>query len=327
MQLSKLEQQALNYLLKREAMYSKQIQKQLLDALTSIYGEMTKIYKKYSINGKLTKAEMTKYNKYSTMEEIILKKLDPALKANIKTIKKLLPEQFNESFFHYAWAIDNSTGMRLSWGLVNTKELLQAFDITNPKNIELQEALKNYSINAKKAIRSALLNGLSLGKSYSQMAADLNKAVTATYNRCMLTVRTEGQSAINAGQDYVYMQAKEKGIIGDIVWSTAKDNKVRPQVRFSKKGKRYKDTSLANHKIMDGQKKDKDGLFYLSSTNEYARWPGDPNLSAAQRCNERCTERMDIEGYSPQLMRTREEGIIKYQNYLDYAKQYHPDWL
>jgi uncharacterized short protein YbdD (DUF466 family) len=36
---------------------------------------------------------------------------------------------------------------------------------------------------------------------------------------------------------------------------------------------------------------------------------------------------MDIEGYSPQLMRTREEGIVKYQNYLDYAKQYHPDWL
>lgn len=42
-ELSKLEQQALNYLLLREAKYSKLIQKQLLVALTSIYGEMKKI--------------------------------------------------------------------------------------------------------------------------------------------------------------------------------------------------------------------------------------------------------------------------------------------
>jgi hypothetical protein len=38
MDLSKLEQQALNTLLKNELKYSKQIQKTLLDALTNIYG-------------------------------------------------------------------------------------------------------------------------------------------------------------------------------------------------------------------------------------------------------------------------------------------------
>ena len=166
-ELSKLEQQALNTLLKNEAKYSKQIQQQLLDALTSIYGEMTKIYDKYAVNGELTKSEMTKYNKYSTMEDQILKKLEPALKNNIKTIQKLLPEQFQQSFFQYAWALDNGTGLRLSWGLVNLKSLLAPFDITNPKNIYIQNALKNYSLNAKKNIRSALLNGLSQGKPFA----------------------------------------------------------------------------------------------------------------------------------------------------------------
>ena len=72
MALSKLEQQALNTLLKNEAKYSKQIQQALLDALTSIYGEMTKIYDKYAVDGLLTKVEMTKYNKYQTMEKQIL---------------------------------------------------------------------------------------------------------------------------------------------------------------------------------------------------------------------------------------------------------------
>jgi hypothetical protein len=50
MDLSKLEQQVYKTLLASEAKYSKQIQKTLLDALTSIYGEMTKIYKRYAIN-------------------------------------------------------------------------------------------------------------------------------------------------------------------------------------------------------------------------------------------------------------------------------------
>ncbi len=326
-ELSKLEQQALNALLLREAKYSKQIQQQLAKSLTSIYGEMKKIYDKYAINGKLTRAEMTKYNKYSTMEKVITDQLDPAIKANIKTIKHLLPSQFNESFFHYAWAIDNATGVRLSWGLVNTKVLLGAFDITNPKNIELVEALKNYGPTAKKRIRAALLNGLSVGKSYDQMARDLKKSMRKIYSSAITIVRTEGQTAINAGQDYTYLQARDKGINGNIVWSTAKDSRVRPEIKLTKKGKVINTKNMANHRIMDGATKNKDGLFYLPTTNEYARFPGDPNLSAEQRCNERCTERFEIDGYSPQLMRTREEGVIPYQNYMDYAKEYHPDWL
>ena len=103
MDLSKLEQKALNTLLENEAEYSKQIQQALLDALTSIYGEMTKIYDKYAVDGILSKVEMTKYNKYQTMEKQILDKLDPAIKKNIESIKHLLPEQFQESFYHYAW--------------------------------------------------------------------------------------------------------------------------------------------------------------------------------------------------------------------------------
>jgi len=307
-ELSKLEQQALNSLLLREAKYSKQIQNQLASVLTTIYGEMKKIYDKYAINGKLTKVEMTKYNKYSTMEEQILKTLDPALKANIKKIKKLLPSQFNESFFHYAWAIDNATGLRLSWGLVNTKVLLQAFDITNPKNIELQEALKNYPITAKKKIRAALLNGLSQGKSYDSMARDLKKSLNKIYSSAITIVRTEGQSAINAGQAIAYTRAQENGINGKEIWSATKDQKTR-----------------IDHRHADGSTKDSEGFFNVGG--EKALYPGDPNLSAENRINCRCSIRFEIDGYSPQLMRTREEGILPYMNYDNYVKEYHPDWL
>lgn len=309
MDLSKLEQQALNTLLKNEAKYSKQIQQALLDALTSIYGEMTKIYDKYAVDGILSKVEMTKYNKYQTMEKQILDKLDPAIKKNIESIKHLLPEQFQESFYHYAWAIDQATGLRLSWGNVNTKVLLMPFDITNPKNIELQEALKNYSLDAKKAIRRALLNNLIQGKSLAQMAKDIKLTVKRISSSAMTIARTEGMRAINTGQFYAYEQATEQGVEGVDVWSATKDAKTRE-----------------DHANADGQKRGEivEGGFDIGG--EFALYPGDPNLSAGNSINCRCTLRKEIDGYSPQLMRTREEGIIPYQTYNDWKDEYHEDW-
>ena len=108
LELSKLELQALKALQELEAKYAKEVELALAEALNSMRGEMARIYKKYAKNGKLTRAEMTKYNKYQTMERDLLKYLDPAITANIKSVKKLLPEMYNESFFHYAWAIDQA---------------------------------------------------------------------------------------------------------------------------------------------------------------------------------------------------------------------------
>ena len=305
--LQKLSKIALSSLLARENKYSSLIQKQLLNALTTIYGEMTKIYKKYAKDGKLTKVEMTKYNKYSTMEKDILSKIDPAIKANIQTIKKLLPSQFQESFYHYAWALDEAVQVNLSWGMVNTKVLLAPFDITNPKNIELQQALKNYGPTAKKRIQKAMLDGLTLGKSYDQMARDLKKAMNKIYSSAITIVRTEGQSAINAGQTLVYNRAIENGVNGKEIWNATKDARTR-----------------YDHRHADGTERNKDGYFEVGG--ELALYPGDPNLSAENRINCRCEIIFVIDGYEPELMRTREEGIIEYSNYDNYVKRYHPDW-
>jgi hypothetical protein len=318
--LTKMEDASYKYLLDREARYSKLIQSQLLEALTSIYGTMKKIYDLYAVNGKLTRVQMTAYNKYQTMEKQILDILDPAIKKNIKTIKHLLPTQFQESFFQYAWAIDQTSGLRLSWGLVNTKQLLGAFDITNPKNIELNEALHNYGLTAKKRIRAALLNGLSLGKSYDKMAKDLKLTISKIYSSAITIIRTEGQTAINAGQALAYGRAIQNGIEGVEIWSSAHDARTR-----------------YDHGRMDGSKRivdgNKDGWineaggFTLGPGGEWAPYPGYAGLSAGERIHCRCTLRFQIEGYEPQLMRTREQGIMPYQNYSTYAEQYHPEWL
>ena len=305
--LSDLEEKALLKLRLRAQMYEKQMQKQLADSLNQIYGEMTKLYDKYAVNGKLTKAQMTAYNKYSTMEKNIIAKLDPALKANIKTIKKLLPDMYNESFFQHAWAMDMATGVSLSYGAVNTKALLAAMDINNPKNIELVNALKNYGPKAKMQIRSAILKNLSLGKSYKQMAKDLENSMNKIYSSGMTIARTEGQRAQNKGQDDAYTQAKAQGVEGNMVWSATLDMRTRP-----------------THGAMDGVIKSKDGMYHGAIGD--AQYPCDPNLPAEESINCRCRERFEIDGYSPQLMRTREEGVLGYLPYEKYVEEYHPEW-
>lgn len=306
--LSAIEKKSLISLLEREAYYAGELQGQLQSALKEIYGEMKVIYNKWAKNGILTKAEMTRYNKYQSMEKQILKLLDPALKDNIQTIRKLMPDMYNESFFHAAWEVDNTTGLRLSYGNVNTKALLAAFDITNPKNIELAEALRNYGPNAKKSMRSALLNGLSQGKSYNKMAADIERSISKIFSSAMTIARTEGQRAQNKGQDDAYLRARENGVDGYQVWSATLDQRTRP-----------------DHGAMDGKRKQKDGLYHFPN-GELAQYPCDPNLPSEQSINCRCRERFEIEGYSPQLMRTRAEGVLAYQNYSDYVDQYHPEW-
>lgn len=304
-QLSDLEKQALSQLLKNEKKYQTKVQKSLADSLTAIRGEMSKIYSKYAKNGILTRAEMTKYNKYQTMEKQILKVLEPAIAKNISDIKKLLPEQYNESFFRYAWAMDQAVGVNLNYGVLNQNMINELFSITNPKNIELANALKNYAPNAKKYLRNALLQNLSIGKSYASMIKDIRTGLNKTYNEAIRLIRTEGQRALNKGQNDLYLKAMSAGVEGVDVWDATLDGRTRQ-----------------THARADGQKRNSEGYFIIGGYQ--ARYPLDENLPAEESVNCRCRLRFEIDGYSPQLRRTRDQGIIPYQTYDEWEKNYGP---
>lgn len=248
---------------------------------------------------------MTKYNKYQTMEKQIVKVLEPAIAKNIADIKKLLPEQYNESFFRYAWAMDQAVGVNLNYGVLNQNMINELFSITNPKNIELANALKNYAPNAKKYLRNALLQNLSIGKSYASMIKDIRNGLNKTYNEAIRLIRTEGQRALNKGQNDLYLKAMSAGVEGVDVWDATLDGRTRQ-----------------THARADGQKRNEDGFFTIGGYQ--ARYPLDENLPAEESMNCRCRLRFEIDGYSPQLRRTRDQGIIPYQTYDEWEKNYGP---
>jgi hypothetical protein len=299
--LYKLEKQVLTQLEIMQKQYEQMVQKSLYDALVKIRGVMSNIYDKYAIDGKLSLAEMTQYNRYATMEKQMLGILDPALKQNLLDIKHLTPEMYDAAYFHYAWAIDNTSGLRLAWGVLDKNKIME--NLANPIDKLAEE---KYAMGARHAIRAALNKGLTMGKGYAAMVTDLNVAINSTAAQALRILRTEGQTAMNAGATDCYLKARSNGVDGIEIWDSTLDSKTRPTSMKHATG---------NHREMDQQKKGKDGFFYLTFTGEKAPYPCYSGLSAGQRINCRCHTRLEITGYSPQLRRSREEGVIPFQTY------------
>jgi SPP1 gp7 family putative phage head morphogenesis protein len=299
--LARLEEQALSALERLQIQYERQVATVLRDALDQMRAEMQRLYDKYAIDGMLTKAEMTRYARYAAMEKQMLAILDPALRKSLRTITRLTEEQYQAAFFRYAWALDNGASVRLSWGVLNMDTILENLD-----NEMRKISLKTYGQGARIMIRRALTEGLSQGKSYAQMIKDLRKALDTTYANALRILRTEGQTAINAGQYNAYLRALDQGVEGKRVWVATLDGRTRDQ-----------------HAAMDGKSTNNDGEYRMPNgeLTPYPTWEG---LSAGNRINCRCSERFEIEGYEPQLRRTRDQGVIPYQTYADWEKEYGP---
>ena len=293
MHLTTLEDRAYQASLAVIIAQEKAVSRILKDALDDIRIAMSKIYEKYAVGGVLSKAEMTRYNRLSTAEAQIQEILDPALRKTRAIMNRVPALAYEEAFFRYAWVMDNGAAIRMKWGIVNMDTVL-----ANLANEMDKISIETYGADARILVRKAINKGLPVGKSYLEMAKDLKKALETTNYNALRIIRTEGTTAMNAGQDAAYARAEEQGVEGVYVWDATLDGATRP-----------------SHGAMDQKKRDEaTGLFHGPGREE-AHYPGDELLSAGERINCRCRLRFEIEGYSPLIRRTREDGLVPYQDY------------
>lgn len=276
----------------------KQVLAIMSQALNDTRATMTKVYGRYAKDGILSRADMTQYNRMVTLEKNLMDTLGPAVSKTKALANRVPAEVYNEAFFQHAWAIDSSQGIRLSWGTLN-EDAIRA-DLDNPMS---KISLEQYGPDARATVKHAINRGLPIGKSYVDMAADLKKALETTTYRALRIIRTEGQTAMNAGANAAYARAEEKGVEGKYVWDATLDGRTRP-----------------SHQHMDQKVRDQETERFEGPSGESARYPADENLSAAERINCRCRLRFEVEGYTPLLRRTREDGLIPYQSYKDWDK-------
>lgn len=189
------------------------------------------------------------------------------------------------------------TQVALTWGPLNRESVIE--NLANPID---KIAVQKYKATAPIAARQALNSGLIAGQSYVQMMRDFKKFVNASNFEAMRILRTEGQTAQNAAQADVYLKARAQGIEGRRRWDAALDGRTRP-----------------THGAADGTFENAEGMFKVGGEKTpYPAWEG---LSAAERINCRCFTHFEIEGFSPAVRRTRDEGLIPYMTYSEWKEE------
>lgn len=279
------------YFARIEKQYEKEVASIFKTALNEIRVEMSKIYERYAVDGVLTRAQMTQYNRLATLEQNIRDIMHPAARQATRLIDKLKPEEYGEAFFRTGWAMDNAAGVALKWGPLNKEAVVTALE-----NPFFDAAKKAYWFNVDNRISVALNNGLALGQSYPQMMADLKDMVNRDNYEIMRVLRTELHNSQEAGTADGYDEALAQGIQGRVVWISTLDGRTRE-----------------SHQAMDGVYRDDDGMF-RGAIGE-APYPGWEGLPAEERINCRCDIRFEIEGFEPDIRRSRDDGVLPYQPY------------
>ena len=265
-------------------------------ALEEVRKELGTVYRKYAKDGLLTKAEMTKYNRLTTLEKKLTDILGPALSKNGRLVRRLTETQYHEAFFRYGWALEQNAGVSLKWGMLSPETIRAA--VENPLT---KIAVKGIYQNGLTGIRRTVTQGITRGLSYRKMAQDMKEFLDRSASGYMRIARTEGNRAAVKGQLAHYEKAEDLGFELEKTWIATLDMRTRP-----------------SHGYMDGRTANEEGKFNL---NGYlVDGPMDDALPAEEVINCRCRVVERVKDFPPEKRRIRDEGVQPYQTYNEWAK-------
>ena len=279
------------------------LEREIISIYTSVRDEvqavLAEVYRKYSIDGVLTRAQMSKYNRLANLEKQLNTIVGHGTQKTRATIERLTRQQYNEAFFRHGWAVDQHLGVSLKWGLLRTQDIAAA--VENPLRLIAEDRLRTLG---REKIRRVVAQGLVRGDSYAQMSREIQNAILAKgkeslrYN-ALRVARTEGGRAQTLGTLAAYDEAERQGVEMERVWVATLDDRTR-------------DT----HQDMDGVVEGDDGLF----PTPVGRVAG-PRLSGVPEfdINCRCTIIAQVKDLPIELeRRIRDEGVKPYQTYREW---------
>lgn len=262
------------------------------DALDSIRAQLSRVYERYSVNGVLTNAEMSRYNRLAALEKSIIDELRPVVAQQNRLIELATEVQYDEAFYRYAWSYDQAVGVPLRWGTLDAAQVRAAVD--NPLR---HLATRDLGAATVTRIRRSIAQGIIRGASMPAMMRDVRGAMGTTAADAMRIVRTEAHRARELGGWQTAQDATSQGVQIKRRWSASLDTKTRD-----------------SHASIDGEEVGPEERF-----SNGLMYPGDPAGSAAEVINCRCSVDDIIEGLEPELRRTRDRGVEPYQTFTQWA--------
>ncbi len=265
--------------------------------LTSIRKEINLLYEKYSKDGVLSNADLSKYNRLTNLEKNIAKNLNKAYNIQVKTTKKTVKNAFESAFYYNAFDMEQKVKMPLEFGLVK-KEAVNAV-VEGPH--KWTQLAKGHTKLTGAKIRDAVMQGVVQGKDVTQVTKQITNEMNIAASKAVRIARTETHRAQIQGSIDSYKKGAELGVEFQKVWVATLDDRTRE-----------------THAVMDGQKVDKDEKFVLPSGGT-TEGPGLSGIGA-EDINCRCAIRAEVKGFEPTERRSKEDGIIKQQTFQEWAK-------
>lgn len=237
---------------------TKEVEKNILryykTSLDEIYDIIGKMFRKYEKKGKLTYSEMAKYNRLQKLHKGLTAITVKLYKDLNKEIKDGLKDTYTLGFNQVGKIIERETYKRLR-GIIRHDVLEKA--VTNDiSGLRWTDRMGIHRNHAVMKIRETVTKGLHDGKTYKQMADDLNDTLSGQVINPMRIVRTEGHRVMESAKLDRLDEAHKQGIKMHKVWVSSRDERVR-----------------STHSSMDGQKVPYEGEF-TSPSGAKAKCPG-----------------------------------------------------
>ena len=233
-------------------------------ALKDIRSELVRLYEAYLPTGELSKAQLTQFVRLSGVQESIVNIMKPYLDSNKELLRDMASMSLDTGYFDSGWAIDQASGVSLTWGLVDDTAVRAAVGIggngneligvMSAKEIDehikiLTKAFKNYDADSQKwiseEIRQGIIKGDSIPVITKRLDTDTMIKIKGSAERI---ARTEILRATGIGQQIGYNEAIDQGVQLTQVWDASLDGSTRP-----------------SHAAADGEKMDNTtGMFSVS---------------------------------------------------------------
>lgn len=209
-------------------------------------------------------------------------------------------DTFERGYYSTFYQTEARGRIRLDFPRLN-RDVIRVVVKDSMDGISLAERLRGYHIVLAEKSADSILNGITLGKSYSEIAKQIAEEAGVAQSRAMTLVRTEGGRLRTQADLIGQRQAVSMGIKLTKRWVSTLDSKTR-----------------STHQKLDGQTKEVGELFV--SNEHTAEGPRLFNV-AAEDINCRCRLVSDIEDIPPSVRRDNiTEEVIRYQTYEQWLK-------
>jgi len=276
--------------------FQKKLKDNYFRSLKKVDNILIGLYSKYEKDGKLTYAEMSKYNRLSNMKKSIRFELNKLGEQNIKEIDTLSKNIYEESYYRVSYGLAQDAGISTLFGRVDPKAI--EISLNNPLD---KIAKLSGKTRIKENVNRIITESLTLGESYFKLSKKLKTGLVKDISNWERIARTEVNRVQNEAIERSYFRAKSKGVEVIREWVASIDDRTR-----------------SSHASMDGQRENKDGKFIYPGGIK-TDMPG--HGPAGEVINCRCRTIGIIPEFEPTERRIRGEGIVQDISFIDWAKK------